>query len=71
MKKLSDLLVRVRGKDHSHKGQRADSGGGSLISKAFIKAFNRCPICDEDFVDHYVTLLSVIPAWKVEAVTAQ
>ena len=68
-KKLSDLLARVSGKSPLRKGQGADSGGASLISNAFVKAFNRCPICEGEFVDHYFTLLSVIPAWKVDEVT--
>jgi hypothetical protein len=28
------------------------------------------PICDLDFSDHYITLLSVIPAYRGEALTA-
>ena len=40
------------------------------ITRAFVKTFNRCPICDLDFVDHYFSLLSMIPAYKAEEVTA-
>jgi hypothetical protein len=50
------------------KGEANDSGGLTLLIKTFTKAFSRCPICDEGFVDHYFTLLSVIPTWKVELV---
>ena len=46
------------------------SGGARLIIRAFIKTFGRCPICELDFSDHYFNLLSVIPAYKSEALTA-
>ena len=42
----------------------------SLITRVFVKTFNRCPICDQEFADHYFTLLSVVPAYKREDVTA-
>ena len=40
-----------------------------LLGRVFVQTFNRCPICDLDFVGHHFTLLSVIPHYKVEAVT--
>jgi len=70
MKKLTDLWARITGKDSSPMGNRAvDSGGLSLIARAFVKTFNRCPICDQDFLDHSFTVLSVIPADNGKAVT--
>jgi hypothetical protein len=39
------------------------------MASVFVKTFNRCPICDLGFADHHFTLLSVVPQYKVEAVT--
>lgn len=65
--RLTDFLARIR--DSLKRADRAaGSGGEALISNAFVKAFGRCPICDQEFVDHYFTLLGVIPAGQVEAV---
>ena len=70
MKKLTDLWARVTGKDSSQiSDSAANSEGIALLARVFVKAFNRCPICDLDFIDHYFTLMSVIPAYRGEAVT--
>ena len=42
----------------------------ALLARAFVKTFNNCPICEQEFLDHYVTLLSVIPAYKSEELGA-
>lgn len=68
LKKLTNLLTRGGSKDLRMKHEANDSGGKTLLVKAFTKAFSRCPICDDGFVDHYFTLLSVTPSWKVELV---
>lgn len=71
MKKLIDFWARVTGKESSQISDPApNSEGPSLTTRAFIKTFGRCPICDLDFSDHYFNLLSVIPAYKSEALTA-
>jgi hypothetical protein len=63
MKKLTDVWARLTGKT------AGDAGGVSLIAAAFVKTFNRCPICDRDFLDHYFTVLSVVPTDNRQAVT--
>lgn len=64
IKKLTDLWARAKTRDRP-----AESDGPPLIRRAFLKTFIRCPICDQDFLNHNFTLLSVIPASKGEAVT--
>jgi hypothetical protein len=71
MKKLTDFWAHITGKDSLQLSDRAaNSGGPPLTIRAFLKTFGRCPICDLDFLDHYFALLSVIPAYKSEALTA-
>lgn len=71
MNKLTEFWARITGKDSSELGDHAGrSEGPPLMTRAFVKAFERCPICDQDFEDHSLTLLSVTPADKGEAVTA-
>lgn len=71
MKNLTAFWARITGKGSSQLDERAaNSGGLPLITDAFVKTFNRCPICDQDFLDHHLALLSVISASKGEAVTA-
>jgi hypothetical protein len=71
MKKLTDFWAHITGKDSLQLSDRAANSGGPLLTiRAFVKTFGRCPICDLDFLDHYITLLSVIPAYKSEALTA-
>lgn len=71
MRKLTDFWAHITGKDSSQLSDRAaNSGGPPLTIRAFLKTFGHCPICDLDFLDHYITLLSVIPAYKSEALTA-
>lgn len=69
LKRLSNFLTGGGSKDLLRmKHETNASGGKTLLVKAFTKAFSCCPICDEGFVDHYFTLLSVVPTWKVEFV---
>ena len=65
MKRLTDLLARVSGQNPS---KSKDPASGSLLVAAFIKGFGRCPICDQEFLDHYFTLLSVTPEGNVDGV---
>jgi hypothetical protein len=66
MTKLTDIWARLTAKIGNKAG---NSGGVPLIADAFVKTFNRCPICDQDFLDHYFTVLNVIPTDNSKAVT--
>ena len=66
MRKLIDQLPHVTATDRLAADGQDYPGGRKLISRAFIKAFNHCPLYEDDFIDHSFTLLSAIESAKVE-----
>lgn len=69
MKKLSELISRVRNQVGSNAALRVnDPNNPTLTSQAYVRAFKQCPICGQEFVAHYFSMLSAMPADEVERV---